>query len=99
MYFESISNSHYFRRTDFILLFTQMDEFREKISSGFSSIQRHFPDYNGAPTDVEAAQAVLHVQVPRRCSRQEQKIVLSLRKCYRHGQSKKGDGVSRTFYN
>lgn len=55
MLFEHITNSSYFKRSDILLLFTQMERFREKISSGHSPIHRHFPDYQGSPSDIEAA--------------------------------------------
>ena len=56
MLFESISNSKYFEKAALILFLNKMDLFREKIASGQSPIERHFPDYTGPPNDVRAAQ-------------------------------------------
>ena len=56
MLFESISNSKYFEKAALILFLNKMDLFREKISSGQSPIERHFPDFTGPPNDVRAAQ-------------------------------------------
>lgn len=57
--FQHISNSPYFKRSGIILLFTEMERFRDKLSSGYSPIHRHFPDYQGSPCDIEAAQSFL----------------------------------------
>lgn len=54
MLFETISNSKWFERSALILFLNKMDLFREKIESGSSPINRHFPDYNG-PADVDIA--------------------------------------------
>jgi hypothetical protein len=41
------------------LCFTRRDLFEEKIRSGLSPLNAHFPDYNGQPTDVlQSAQYV-----------------------------------------
>lgn len=56
MLFESISNSKYFDRSALILFLNKIDLFREKIAGGMSRISKVFPDYTGAPTDVEAGQ-------------------------------------------
>lgn len=55
MLFESISNSRYFERSALILFLNKIDLFREKMSSGMSPINKHFPDYYGKPTDVAGA--------------------------------------------
>jgi len=54
MLFESISNSKYFDRSALILFLNKIDLFREKIAGGMSPICKVFPDYIGAPTDIEA---------------------------------------------
>jgi guanine nucleotide-binding protein subunit alpha, other len=55
MLFESIANSRYFDRSALILFLNKIDLFREKLSSGMSPINKHFPDYMGRSTDVHAA--------------------------------------------
>lgn len=55
MLFESIANSRYFERSALILFLNKIDLFREKLSSGMSPINKHFPDYTGRPTDVVGA--------------------------------------------
>ncbi|KAH9866022.1 hypothetical protein J1614_008586 [Plenodomus biglobosus] len=54
MLFESISNSKYFEKSALILFLNKIDLFREKIAGGMSPICNVFPDYTGAPTDIEA---------------------------------------------
>jgi guanine nucleotide-binding protein subunit alpha, other len=56
MLFDRISNSTYFTNSSIIIFFTKKDLFREKISSGMSPVHKYFPDYQGTPTDVSAAQ-------------------------------------------
>jgi len=57
MLWESISNSKYFEKSALILFLNKIDLFREKLSSGMSPITKHFPDYHGKNTDVDAAQS------------------------------------------
>jgi guanine nucleotide-binding protein subunit alpha len=54
MLFESISNSKYFEKSALILFLNKIDLFSEKIAGGMSPINKVFPDYTGAPTDIEA---------------------------------------------
>jgi guanine nucleotide-binding protein subunit alpha len=56
MLFESLLNSEDFSRSNAIIFFTKIDIFREKILTGLSPVNKHFPDYHGRPTDVMAAQ-------------------------------------------
>lgn len=52
--FEQIANSQYFVKSALILFLNKIDLFKEKVASGMSPIGRHFPDYRGRPTEVEA---------------------------------------------
>ena len=54
--FDSVRNSTWFVNSAHVLFFTKIDCFREKIASGKSPISKYFPDYNGQPTDIDAAQ-------------------------------------------
>ena len=56
MLFESISNSRYFEKSALILFLNKIDLFREKLSSGMSRIDKWFPEYDGKPNDIAAAQ-------------------------------------------
>jgi guanine nucleotide-binding protein subunit alpha len=57
MLFEQISNSAYFTKSALLLFLNKMDLFREKLLiSGANPIHKYFPDYQGSPTDVVAAQ-------------------------------------------
>ena len=56
MLFESIANSKYFERSALILFLNKIDLFREKLSSGQSSVKKTFPDYTGDDTDTRMAQ-------------------------------------------
>ncbi|KAF2838315.1 guanine nucleotide binding protein, alpha subunit [Patellaria atrata CBS 101060] len=56
MLFESISNSKYFEKSALILFLNKIDLFRDKLASGMSPINKHFPDYDGKNNDIEAAQ-------------------------------------------
>jgi guanine nucleotide-binding protein subunit alpha len=52
--FEQIVNSRWFVNSTLILFLNKMDLFSEKLQSGFGSIKREFPDYEGHPRDVIA---------------------------------------------
>jgi guanine nucleotide-binding protein subunit alpha len=54
--FEQIANSQFFIKSALILFLNKIDLFREKVASGMSPIGRHFPDYRGRATDIEAGQ-------------------------------------------
>ncbi|KAK4972574.1 hypothetical protein LTR28_012219 [Elasticomyces elasticus] len=56
MLFESIANSKYFEKSALILFLNKIDIFKDKVESRTSPIKAHFPDYNGAETDVTAGQ-------------------------------------------
>jgi guanine nucleotide-binding protein subunit alpha len=56
MLFESITNSKYFKRSALILFLNKIDLFREKLTSGMSSICKWFPEYPGENNDILAAQ-------------------------------------------
>ncbi|KAK4994306.1 hypothetical protein LTR66_005627 [Elasticomyces elasticus] len=56
MLFESIANSKYFEKSALILFLNKIDIFKDKVESRTSPIKAHFPDYNGAETDVAAGQ-------------------------------------------
>lgn len=56
MLFESIANSKYFEKAALILFLNKVDLFREKLLTGSSPINKHFPDYYGKPNDIDAAQ-------------------------------------------
>jgi guanine nucleotide-binding protein subunit alpha len=52
--FEQIVNSPWFTNSTLILFLNKIDLFSEKLQSGFASIRREFPDYQGHPRDVAA---------------------------------------------
>jgi len=54
--FDNIVNSTWFTRTAVILFLNKIDLFATKVQSGHSPIAASFPDYKGAPTDVQAGQ-------------------------------------------
>jgi guanine nucleotide-binding protein subunit alpha len=54
--FESMANSSYFSRSEFVLLFSGMNLFEEKICAGMSRITDYFPDYTGGPREPVAVQ-------------------------------------------
>lgn len=53
MLFESISNSHWFKKSSLILFLNKMDLFRNKLE--ISPISEYFPDYDGDNINLEHA--------------------------------------------
>lgn len=48
-------NSERFRKAEIVLVFTNIDRFREKVQSGDYPIQKNFPVYQGAERDADSA--------------------------------------------
>lgn len=53
MLFESLVNGEWFKRKPIILFLNKIDLFKQKLA--ISPVANHFPDFNGSPTDVDAA--------------------------------------------
>ncbi|KAH6668445.1 guanine nucleotide binding protein, alpha subunit [Halenospora varia] len=54
--FANVAASQWFKDTTIFLLLNRVKLFREQIISGASPIKRYFPEYQGDPLDVHAAQ-------------------------------------------
>ena len=51
--FDSIVNSNFFKLSEFLIFFTNVDLFREKIEAGERPIKNWFPAYKGPELDAE----------------------------------------------
>ncbi|KAK4197393.1 putative guanine nucleotide-binding protein alpha-2 subunit [Triangularia verruculosa] len=52
--FQSVVNSRWFPTTAFLINFTKMDIFQQRINNGQYSLSEHHPDYEGDPSDERA---------------------------------------------
>lgn len=54
VYFLNITNSRWFRKSEFVLAFTKLDLFTEKIRTGKRPFSEYFPAYDGDPYDIRS---------------------------------------------